>query len=243
MEKLEIISETLQDALSAVQGGATQLDLKSHYPCGGLTPSIGTVKTILEHHVEIPIVMMIRPTARSWVVQPGELEAACADIQAGMDLGVRDFMLGFLTPEGKFDAEAVEFIRKQIGDCRLHVHLAWELTADPWEALQTLLDLGFKSLHTGGLSTTGKAIGGHAADAVEVICKIKEIVNDQMEIFLAGGVTLENAGQLIQSTGITDLHCGRGVRTPSAFDGAVDADKVKALRQTQLAASKSYREK
>ena len=60
MNSLEITVETLEDALAAESGGATQLDLKAHYPCSGITPSMGTVITLF-HQVRIPIVMMIRP--------------------------------------------------------------------------------------------------------------------------------------------------------------------------------------
>jgi copper homeostasis protein len=234
MNKLEVIVETLEDALSAWQGGATQLDLKAYYPCGGLTPTIGTVRTVSKE-VEIPIIMMIRPTARSMQVSPGDLKIVCADIQAAMDLGVRDFLLGFLTSDSRLDVPAIGIIQKEAQGCRLHAHLAWELTINPWDALKQLIDMGFSSIRTGGISTSGTAIGGNASGSVETILIIKEIIHNQLEIFLAGGVNLENASRLIQSIGITNLHCGRGVRTPPTFEGAVDIEKVRSLRTAQLA--------
>ena len=235
MNSLEIIVETLEDALAAEKGGATQLDLKAHYPCSGITPSIGTVTTIHEQ-VKIPIVMMIRPHARAFQASAGDVEVASADIQAGKGIGIRDFMFGFLTPEMEIDQKVSETLREKAEGGQIHMHLGWELCRDPWQALNTVLDLGFHSIHTGGLSTQGKAFGGSALDSAQNIRRIAEIINGRMEIFLAGSVSAENAADLIHATGITNLHCGRGVRTPPSAEGAVDADKVRRLRQAQLMA-------
>jgi copper homeostasis protein len=235
MNALEIIVETLEDAQAAEAGGATQLDLKAHYPCSGITPSIGMV-TVITQQVKIPAIMMIRPHARSFQASAGDLQAAAADIQKGREMGVGDFMFGFLTSEQDLDVKAVEILHKAAGDARIHMHLGWELCRDPWQALQRVLDLGFDSIHTGGLSTQGKAFGGSALDAAGNIRRIAGMVADRMEIFLAGSVSAENAAELMHSTGITNLHCGRGVRTPPTAEGAVDAEKVRRLRQAQLAA-------
>ena len=235
MNSLEIIVETLEDALAAEKGSATQLDLKAHYPCSGITPSIGTVSTIFKQ-VKIPIVMMIRPHARAFQASSGDLEIASADIHAGRAIGVKDFMFGFLTPNKEIDTDASKTLRRAAEGCRIHMHLGWELCQDPWQTLNTIIDLGFHSIHTGGLSTQGKAFGGSALDAAQNIRRIAKIINGRMEIFLAGSVSAENAAELIHATGITNLHCGRGVRTPPSAEGAVDAEKVSKLRQAQLQA-------
>jgi len=235
MNSLEIIVETLDDALAAEKGGATQLDLKAHYPCSGITPSIGAVTTIFKQ-VKIPIVMMIRPHARAFQASSGDLEIASADIQAARSIGVKDFMFGFLTPELEIDINASITLRRAAKGCRIHMHLGWELSRDPWQALNTIIDLGFHSIHTGGLSTQGKAFGGSALDSAENIKRIVEMINGRMEIFLAGSVSAENAVDLIHTTGVTNLHCGRGVRTPPSAEGVVDAEKVSKLRQAQLQA-------
>lgn len=235
MNSLEIIVETLEDAQAAEGGGATQLDLKAHYPCSGITPSIG-MATVIAQKISIPAVMMIRPHARSFQASPGDLQAAAVDIQKAWEIGISNFMFGFLTEEKDLDIKSVEQLRNSARDARIHMHLGWELCRDPWLALQQVLDLGFSSIHTGGLSTQGKAFGGSAMDAAANIRQIAEIVGTRMEIFLAGSVNAENAVELIHATGISNLHCGRGVRTPPTAEGGVDASKVRALRQAQLAA-------
>lgn len=234
MNALEIIVETVEDARAAEAGGATQLDLKAHYPCSGITPSIGMV-TVIAQTVKIPIVLMVRPHARSFLASPADLQAARSDILATKALGVQNFMFGFLTNEQTLDIQAVEQLRDAAGDGRIHMHLAWELSRDPWQALDQMLSLGFHSIHTGGLSTQGTAFGGSALDAAANIRRIAEIVRGRMEIFLAGSVSAENAVSLMRATGITNLHCGRGVRTPATADGKVDENKVRLLRQTQMA--------
>ena len=235
MNALEIIVETLEDAQAAEAGGATQLDLKAHYPCSGITPSLGMVKLIHEK-VSIPIVMMIRPHARSFQASQGDIQAACNDIYLARDLGVSNFMAGFLTPEKRLDTTSLKQLLEAVGDAHLHMHLAWELTKEPFQTLDEMVEIGLSSIHTGGLSTAGSAFGGSALDAAENIRHIAEHIQDRMDIFLAGSVSTENAADLIQATGITNLHCGRGVRTPPSAEGLVDVEKVRALRQAQCKA-------
>ena len=238
MNGLEIIVETVEDAMEAEAGGATQLDLKAHYPCSGITPSIGMV-TVISQTVKIPIIMMIRPHARSFQASTADLQAAREDIKAAKALGVNDFMFGFLTNNQTLDIQAVEQLCDAASDSRVHMHLGWELCRDPWQALDQILSLGFHSIHTGGFSTQGKAFGGSALDAAANIRRISAMVGNRMEIFLAGSVSAENAAELIHSTCVTNLHCGRGVRTPPTAEGAVDTEKVRLLRQAQLAGLKT----
>lgn len=235
MMRLEIIVETLEDALAAQEGGATQLDLKAHYPCrGGITPSHGTMVKVMEK-INIPVVMMIRPHTRTFHMTPDDISIASADIQFGRELGIRDFMFGCLAEDGRLDVPAILKLKEAAGDSRIHMHLAWELTIEPWQALQSMIEVGYSSIHTGGLSSGGKSIGGTAVNSSNTIREIAEIVKGRMEIFLAGSVGAENAVVLMQSTGISNLHSGRGVRTPATADGYVDVKKVRELRQIQTA--------
>jgi copper homeostasis protein len=127
---LEIIIETLADALAAQAGGATQLDFKSALPIGGLTPSAGMMEQVCKS-VDIDALVMIRPHARSFVFSNAEVAVMCGDILRGRKLGAAGFLTGCLTEEGQVDVEAVKALQDAAGDLPLHFHLAWELTSDP----------------------------------------------------------------------------------------------------------------
>ncbi len=218
---LEIIVETLRDALAAEAGGATQLDFKSAFPIDGLTPSAGMLETVLGA-VGIDVLVLIRPHARSFVYSADEIEAMCRDIRLGRKLGASAFLLGCLTVDGQLDVDAIKQLQDATDGLMLHLNLAWELAADPAEALETAIELGMRSAR----------ITGGAQSALEGIVQIRQHaqrVDGRIDLLLARGVSADTIGQLVAETGVRHAHAGRGVRNPSTPFGVVDRDKVKAL--------------
>jgi copper homeostasis protein len=220
---LEIIIETLEDALAAQAGGATQLDFKSALPIGGLTPSAGMIEQVCKS-VEIDALIMIRPHARSFTFSNAEVAVMCGDIVQGRKLGAAGFLSGCLTEEGQVDVEAVKALQEAAGDLPLHFHLAWELTPDPSQALETLVRLGIRSVRV-----SGGGLGGKAIDGMAMIRQFAQQAAGRIELVLAGGVNAENVAQLVQGTGVTNVHVGTAARTPPTQYGAVDEGKVREL--------------
>lgn len=218
---LEIIVETLQDALAAQAGGATQLDLKCALPIDGLTPSAGMLETVLPA-VDIDVLVLIRPHARSFVYSPDDIDAMCRDIRLGRRLGASAFLLGCLTQEGRVDAESMAAFKEAADGLPLHFNLAWELARDPEQALEMAIELGVKSARI-----TGSAAG--AAEGVGQIRRLARRAAGRIELFLARGVTVDTVAQLVTATGVANAHAGRGVRIPQSPYGAVDTDKVTRL--------------
>ena len=146
---LEVIVETLADALAAEAGGATQLDLESALPMGGLTPSAGMIEQICRG-VHIPVLVMIRSHARSFAFSNSEVAVMCGDILAARRLGADAFLTGCLTEDRCIDVKGVEALQEAAGTLPLHFHLAWEMTTDPAQALETLIELGVRSVRVSG---------------------------------------------------------------------------------------------
>lgn len=67
---LEIIVETVADALAAEAGGATQLDLKSAAELDGLTPTLGMIEQICSR-VQIDVMVMVRPHKKKFCTFSG----------------------------------------------------------------------------------------------------------------------------------------------------------------------------
>jgi copper homeostasis protein len=178
--------------------------------------------------------VMIRPHARSFVPSKDDIKTACAEVRQAKKIGAVNFLTGFLSADHKLNKDALKAIRDAAGECNLHSHLAWELTDNPEKAIEVLIALGFKSLRTGGKSAGSDAFGGNVANATNNIIKIKNFANNRIEILLAGGITIDNVQDIILRTGITDIHCGRGARTPADAQSPVDQEKVNAIREAQL---------
>ena len=57
---LEICCGSADDVIEAAKGGADRVELNSNLFQGGLTPSIGALKTA-KRHTAIPVMAMVRP--------------------------------------------------------------------------------------------------------------------------------------------------------------------------------------
>jgi copper homeostasis protein len=222
---LEVIIETLKDARAAQAGGANQLDFKSALPIGGLTPSAGMIEQVCKS-VDIDAIVMIRPHARSFAFSHAEVAVMCGDILVGRRMGAAGFLTGCLTEDGQVDVEAMKALHDAAGDLPLHVHLAWESTEDPSQALETLIQLGVRSVRISGGGLEAKAVDGMA-----LIRQYARQAEGRIDLVLAGGVNLENIPQLVAGTGITNAHVGRAARTPATQYGTVDEEKVRALAE------------
>jgi copper homeostasis protein len=222
---LEIIAETVGDALAAEAGGATQLDLKSDFMQDGLSPTTGMIEQICKR-VQIATIAMIRPHTRSFVCSPEDVAVMCTDIRLGREHGAAGFLLGAITEEGSIDMEAVEQFQETARDLPLNFHLVWQATSDLEQALEDLIRAGVCSVRITG----GKGIGGRAIDHPESIRRFQEQSAGRIELFLAGGVAADNIEELVQRTGVRHAHSGSPIREPANRSGVVSEAKVRALR-------------
>lgn len=226
MVNLEIIVDTLQDALTAEAGGATQLDLKADFSKGGVTQSAGMIEKVCDT-VQIPVVVIIRPHARYWRMTNDDISIMCSDIRIARKLGAEHFLVGCLDESGEIDIEAFQIFQKAAKNGSLHCHLAWELTPNPQQTLDILIELGVKSVRTTG----GGGLSGKAEQNIEAIRIYAAHAQDRIDLFLAGGVNVGNVEPLITKTGLTNVHVGAGVREPETPDGIVLEDNVRRMRQ------------
>lgn len=223
---LEIIVETPSEARAAEAGGATQLDLKCDFLQDGLTPSAGMIERVCQE-VDIDVLVMIRPHAKTMVYSDEDVGIMCSDIQLARERGASGFILGCITEDERIDTDAVRAFSDAAEDCSLNFHLAWELTGDPSGALETLVDLGVRSVRTTG----GAGLGARAVEHIPGIRRFVEQAAGRIDILPAGGVSADNIGEIVTATGLPNAHAGSSVRIPATTTGVVDQQKVERLRR------------
>jgi copper homeostasis protein len=230
---LEVVVETVEDAIAAQSGGAHQVEVKCDYQEYGLTPTAGMLEQICSN-VTCDVLSMVRPHARSFIYSKTDLAAMASDIRRARQQRVRGFLIGCLTGENEVDTEAMKYLKDAAGDHDLHFHLAWELTPDPPSTLELLIDLGIKSVRISG----GAGISGQAAENTARIRAYFERADGRIDFFLAGGITVDNLAQVVADTGISNVHAGSGVRKPQTRTGIVSEEKVRQMSQALLDAIK-----
>jgi copper homeostasis protein len=112
---------------------------------------------------------------------------------------VHGVVIGALTPDGNIDIALCERLVKAAGNINVTFHRAFDLCANPIEALDQIIALGCNRLLTSGQAAS--AIAG-----VDMLAKLVEHANGRITILAGGGVSAENAADIITKSGTNEVH-------------------------------------
>ncbi len=195
---LEICCGSIDDAIEAEAGGADRVELCSALFLGGLTPSLGTIQEA-KRRLKIPIMVMVRPRAGGFAYSEAELASMERDTQASIENGASGIVFGILQPDGRIDIPRCKKLRGLIGQRAAVFHRAFDVTPDPFEALEQLVDLGIARVLTSGQKDI-------VPEGAELIKKLIERAGDRIEILPGGGIQLWNVKEIVERTGCQQVH-------------------------------------
>jgi copper homeostasis protein len=209
---VEAAVESLDDALTAVAGGADRLELCARLDLGGTTPPLALLERVARE-ASVPLLAMIRPRAGGFVYAPDELERMRADVASALRAGAAGVVLGALDATGRVDVAAVASLVQAAGDAPVTFHRAVDDAPDPLAALDALIALGVaRVLTSGGAPSAERGIDGLAA--------LVRRASGRVAIVAGGGVRGHNARQIVDRTGVRELH--------ARCEG--DATRIRAIR-------------
>lgn len=204
---LEICCGSIDDALQAQEGGADRVELCSALFLGGLTPSIGTIRYAREH-LRIPIIAMVRPRGGGFCYTDAEFATMERDAEAAIAAGADGVVFGILTPAGEIDVERTRRIRGIIRDRHSVFHRAFDVTPDPFRALDQLVDVGITRILTSGQQDT-------VPEGADLIRRLIDYARGRIEVLPGGGIKPWNLDDVVARTGCSQVHL-------TAFRTAVD---------------------
>ena len=137
---LEICCGSTEDAVEAEGGGADRVELCSALFLGGLTPSIGSLIEA-KQRLRIPVMAMDRPRPAGFCYSPPEFAVMERDADLLLEYGADGIVFGILNADGTVDTRRSRMIRKRIGSRQAVFHRAFDVTPDPFRALEELIDL------------------------------------------------------------------------------------------------------
>ena len=196
--RLEICCGSIEDAMEAENGGADRVELCSALFLGGLTPSVGTIQEA-RRRLKIPIMVMVRPRAGGFAYSEAEMASMERDAEAAVGNGADGVVFGILQSDGSIDVRRSARIRQLIGKRQAVFHRAFDVTPDPFEALEQLIDLGITRILTSGQKDS-------VPEGVELIRNLIERAGDRIEILPGGGIPVWNAKEIVERTGCRQLH-------------------------------------
>lgn len=207
---IEICVDSLQSAISAEKGGADRIELCDNLIAGGTTPSAATIE-LSRKYLNIDINVIIRPRSGDFCYSELEFEVIKRDIEIAKGYGVNGIVTGALKPNGEIDVEMMKEIVQLARPLTVTFHRAFDMTRNPFEALDTLIDIGVDRVLTSGQES--KAVCG-----VELIKQLVQKAQDNIIIMPGAGINEMNAKNIADATGVKEIHMSAKEKVDSAME-------------------------
>ncbi|RSN67560.1 MULTISPECIES: copper homeostasis protein CutC [Actinomadura] len=204
----EICIDSVAGAVAAEQAGADRVELCAALFEGGLTPTLGTVRAALAAVSSIRVHVIIRPRGGDFIFDEHEVAAMEHDVALVREAGAHGVVIGALTPDGAVDRPVAERLVAAAGDLSVTFHRAFDMAADPFATLETLVDLGVDRVLTSGQDVS-------ALEGAPLIAELVRRAGDRIVVMPGGGITDRNAARVVAATGAREVHFAALAEEPS----------------------------
>ena len=194
----EVCVDSIESAVAAAEGGADRVELCSDLIEGGLTPSYGTLK-VARRSVGIGIMAMIRPRGGDFCYSDAEFASMEEDLEAAKKAGADGLVLGLLCPDGTVDRERTAALIQRARPLPVTFHRAFDMTRDPFEAVETLMALGVDRVLTSGQEAT-------VVEGLELIAELVSRASGRIIVMPGGGITARNIAKIVAGSGAREFH-------------------------------------
>lgn len=206
---VEICVEGIDGLIEAQRAGADRVELCASLIEGGITPSWGTIRDALKL-ATIPFHAIIRPRGGDFLYSEREFASMVADVEACRTLGIAGVVVGCLTPDGEIDEVRMRALAAAAGPMNVTCHRAFDMTRDPFEALEALIRCGVSRVLTSGQRDT-------AEDGAELMGRLVTHAGDRIVIMGCGGLHPQNVAGILAATGLEEIHFAALRAEPSAM--------------------------
>lgn len=204
---LEVCTEGVDGVLAAAEAGASRVELCASLFTGGLSPSPG----VAAEACAVPgveVMCMVRPREGDFCYTAAESRGMLADVDAYKAAGASGVVFGVLLPDGTVDEARTAELIARARPLSVTFHRAFDVTRDPREALDALLQLGMDRVLTSGQRAT-------APEGTGLIAELVERGAGRIGILPGCGITPDNVAALVAQTGVTEVHATAFAKTGS----------------------------
>lgn len=195
---LEVIAFNIQSVLLAQHSGAHRIELCDNPEEGGTTPGFGTIKTA-RAHTSLQLFPIIRPRGGDFLYSDEEFEIMKRDVLLCKELGCDGVVIGLLQSDGSIDKKRTSILTEAAYPLGVTFHRAFDRVANPFEALEEVINCGCERILTSGLKPT-------APEGIETIAQLIHQANERIEIMPGSGVRAGNIAALAKATQATAFH-------------------------------------
>lgn len=194
----EVCVDSVVGVRAAGAAGADRVELCADLLEGGITPSRGMIRQARTIPA-IKLNVIIRPRGGDFLFDDDEFAVMAADIDAAKAEGADGVVIGALTADGQIDLERVQDLVARARPLSTTFHRAFDMTPDPFEALEALLRLGVDRVLTSGQELT-------VLEGLPLIVELIRRAGDRIVIMPGGGITLRNVGRIVEAAQPKEIH-------------------------------------
>ena len=238
----EIVVYNIESALKAQEGGADRIELCDNPSEGGTTPSYGTIEAVRQN-VNLDVYVMIRPRGGDFHYSNYEFHCMKRDISQCQKISVDGVVFGILNPDGTLDKKRCKELIVKARPLKVTCHRAFDMTRDPFEALEDCIEAGFDRILTAGQQA-------QALKGADLIGELIKKANGRIAIMPGSGVNENTVQEILAKSKATEIHFSatafresemnyknQNIAGMGADEGAefkirtVDPDRVRAMRK------------
>ncbi|CEP81198.1 copper homeostasis protein CutC [Paraclostridium sordellii] len=217
---LEIIGMSVEDAIAIEKCGADRIELVSALTEGGLTPSFGLIESVV-NKVKIPVNVMIRHHAKSFVYSDEDINIMIKDIEKVKEIGANGVVFGMLDEKNNIREEQLITLLEAAKGLDVTYHRA----IDETDVIDSIKILSKYESITNVLTSAGK---GNIENNIEKIKEMKKNAGS-INILLGGGLNFENIDRIKNLTNNKDFHFGTAIRVDKNPFGEIDEVRLRKL--------------
>ncbi|HEY3430478.1 MAG TPA: copper homeostasis protein CutC [Cyclobacteriaceae bacterium] len=196
--KLEIVVYNIESAVNAQRGGADRIELCDNPTEGGTTPSAGVIE-LVRKKLAIEVYVMIRPRGGDFCYSDDEFTAMKIDIERCKQIGVDGVVFGIVNKDGVIDRKRCSEVVSLSRPMKVTCHRAFDVTRDPFQALDDCINSGFDRILTSGQKRS-------AAEGSDLIRDLVQRAEGRISIMPGSGVSETNIEALVKETQVKEVH-------------------------------------
>ncbi len=206
---IEICVEGIDGLLAAQAAGADRVELCASLVEGGITPSLGTVRTALDL-ATISFHVIVRPRGGDFLYSEAEYRSMLADVAALREMGVAGVVVGCLTADGEIDEARMTALVEAAGPLAVTCHRAFDMTRDASEALEALVRCGVGRVLTSGQRDT-------ALEGADLLAALVKQAGERIVILGCGALNPDTIGEVRARTSLKEMHFSAPKDLPSSM--------------------------
>ncbi len=206
---LEVCADSVESVLAGERGGATRIELCSNLVIGGTTPSPKLFEEIRKHS-EIRLHILIRPRFGDFCYSEYEYSVMREEVKMFRELGADGIVIGILRPDGTLDQKAMAGLIEEAGGMSVTLHRAFDMSIDPYEAMEAAISLGMDTILTSGQKNV-------CTDGLSLLTGLMEESKGRICIQAGSGIKAQVIPAVYQASGIKAYHMSGKAALDSAM--------------------------